>query len=229
MLAMTGEWMPYSDQSSDPSLDVAALPDAPTPEDVAALTLRMYEQSPARRRLGMRGREVVQKSFDGARYLREHEQMLWIGKALKDMRRVASEGPDALRTLLRRENSKGNMLASYRHSEIMGYRPRSHAASSSSPDRRRFVDRDGRESNSVPSYTGMSPAPTMVHGRPGVRGSSGRSGSGFGSMEDRLRDEMSIDTRLHMESMARKGAESRFSEISSGTSGMTGEKRVTWR
>ncbi|RLM00592.1 hypothetical protein CFD26_102102 [Aspergillus turcosus] len=47
----------------------------------------MYEKSEHRRKLGMMTRNIVQKSFSGDRYLREHEQMLWIGKATKTMAR----------------------------------------------------------------------------------------------------------------------------------------------
>lgn len=74
---------------------MTSLPENPTREDVEIITRRMYEQTPARKRLGMRGRDIVQKSFCGERYLREHEQMLWIGKGMKDMRQleVVAESP----------------------------------------------------------------------------------------------------------------------------------------
>jgi len=99
----------------------------------------MYEQTAARRRFGMRGREIVQKRFNGARYLREHEQMLWIGKAMKDMRRVeATES-----SKLTREPSRHNAPENYQYSEIMGYR-RSIAT------------------GSTVSFSGMSPAQTLV-------------------------------------------------------------------
>jgi hypothetical protein len=45
----------------------------------------MYEKTEQRRKLGMMARSIVQKSFGGERYLREHEQMLWIGKACHEM------------------------------------------------------------------------------------------------------------------------------------------------
>ncbi|KAL5344247.1 hypothetical protein ACLOAV_010817 [Pseudogymnoascus australis] len=119
-LAMMGEWYDYSDRcegtqntgssssvtSSGPGAShsreledptypsaedsLTTLPDAPTKKQVETITKRMYEQTDARRRLGMRGREIVQKSFSGERYLREHEQMLWVGKAMKDMRHAKS-------------------------------------------------------------------------------------------------------------------------------------------
>ncbi|KAE8441936.1 hypothetical protein EG329_004144 [Mollisiaceae sp. DMI_Dod_QoI] len=84
LLALLDEWGQYADTPSSSSTANSSFPETPTPEDVARITMRMYEQSNARRRLGMRAREIVQKSFSGERYLREHEQMLWIGKAKRD-------------------------------------------------------------------------------------------------------------------------------------------------
>jgi glycosyltransferase involved in cell wall biosynthesis len=81
MLAMLGEWSQYSDDDGP----TPVLTSSPTPEEVATITRRMYAQSEQRRKLGMRTRQIVQKSFSGDRYLREHEQMLWIGKAVKLM------------------------------------------------------------------------------------------------------------------------------------------------
>ncbi|TVY94223.1 hypothetical protein LAWI1_G000823 [Lachnellula willkommii] len=83
LLALLDEWAQYSDPAQETK--DASFPEDPTPEDVARITKRMYEQQDARRALGMRTRAIVQKSFSGDRYLREHEQMLWIGKAKKDM------------------------------------------------------------------------------------------------------------------------------------------------
>ncbi|KAH8802484.1 glycosyl transferase [Xylogone sp. PMI_703] len=100
LLALLDEWSPYADAqtSSSETLD-ASLPETPTPADVARITKRMYEQSEARRRLGMRSRKIVQKSFSGDRYLREHEQMLWIGKARRDMSIPGSARPSVLLTV----------------------------------------------------------------------------------------------------------------------------------
>ncbi|KAJ5965947.1 hypothetical protein N7481_012661 [Penicillium waksmanii] len=83
MLAMLGEWGQYSEDSDNEPLPV--LTSSPTPEEVAAITRRMYSKSEQRRKLGMMTRNIVQKSFSGDRYLREHEQMLWIGKSAKMM------------------------------------------------------------------------------------------------------------------------------------------------
>ena len=44
------------------------------------ITERMYAKTEQRRRLGMMGRTNVLNSFSSERYLREHEQMLWVGK-----------------------------------------------------------------------------------------------------------------------------------------------------
>jgi Glycosyl transferases group 1 len=82
-LAMLDEWAPYA---NDPEGFVApTISDKPTAEEVAQITQRMYAKTEERKALGMRSREIVQKSFGGERYLREHEQMLWIGKARYDL------------------------------------------------------------------------------------------------------------------------------------------------
>jgi len=82
-LALLDEWAPYAEDPSD--FRCPTITDKPTPEEVAAITARMYANTEQRRALGMRSREIVQKSFGGERYLREHEQMLWIGKARYDL------------------------------------------------------------------------------------------------------------------------------------------------
>ncbi|KAF2006600.1 glycosyltransferase family 4 protein [Amniculicola lignicola CBS 123094] len=83
LLAMLDEWAQYADD--DPNTPAPILPHKPTPQDVEAITKRMYEKTDHRRKLGMMARSIVQKSFGGERYLREHEQMLWIGKAYHEM------------------------------------------------------------------------------------------------------------------------------------------------
>lgn len=82
LLALLEDWSEYADPGGE---EDSSFPDNPSAADVVRITRRMYEQKGARQRLGMRTREIVQKSFSGDRYLREHEQMLWIGKARKDM------------------------------------------------------------------------------------------------------------------------------------------------
>ncbi|CAG7971978.1 unnamed protein product [Penicillium olsonii] len=89
MLAMLGEWSKHSEDTSP----APVLTSAPTAEEVAAITRRMYEKSEHRRKLGMMTRKIVQKSFSGDRYLREHEQMLWIGKSAKMMASRAAGDP----------------------------------------------------------------------------------------------------------------------------------------
>ncbi|KAJ6087185.1 hypothetical protein N7467_006099 [Penicillium canescens] len=89
MLAMLGEWSKYSDDTEP----APVLTNSPTAEDVAAITRRMYTKSEHRRKLGMMTRKIVQKSFSGDRYLREHEQMLWIGKSAKMMASRAAGDP----------------------------------------------------------------------------------------------------------------------------------------
>ncbi|KAI9374749.1 hypothetical protein BJX61DRAFT_540453 [Aspergillus egyptiacus] len=81
MLALLGEWSQYAEDTSP----APVLTSSPTPEEVAAITARMYEKADHRRKLGMMTRKIVQKSFSGDRYLREHEQLLWIGKSAKIM------------------------------------------------------------------------------------------------------------------------------------------------
>jgi hypothetical protein len=68
--------------NSDPSLGGAkpTMPHEPTPADVERVTQRMYDGMAERRRLGFLGRKNVLESFSEDRYLREHEQMLCIGK-----------------------------------------------------------------------------------------------------------------------------------------------------
>ena len=83
LLAMIGEWAKYAED--EPGFKAPVLPHNPTKADVEVITKRMYEKTPQRRKLGMMARSIVQKSFSGERYLREHEQMLWIGKSRREM------------------------------------------------------------------------------------------------------------------------------------------------
>ena len=83
MLGLLGEWSRYTDDPEGTQVPVLA--SSPTPEEVTQITRRMYDKSEQRRKLGMMTRKIVQKSFSGDRYLREHEQMLWIGKSAKLM------------------------------------------------------------------------------------------------------------------------------------------------
>ncbi|QDS70762.1 hypothetical protein FKW77_003684 [Venturia effusa] len=82
LLALLGQWTKYAEDPEDQPAPV--LPINPTTADVEMITKRMYEKSEQRRALGMMARKIVQTSFSGERYLREHEQMLWVGKAKSD-------------------------------------------------------------------------------------------------------------------------------------------------
>lgn len=82
VLALLDEWSEFADDKEGEGADlhVPKLSLQPTPEEVNWVTQRMYQKTPQRRRLGMLGRANVLSSFSEERYLREHEQMLWIGK-----------------------------------------------------------------------------------------------------------------------------------------------------
>jgi hypothetical protein len=104
LLAMLDDWAQYAEDNGAPA---PILPHKPTPKDVDIITKRMYEKTVQRRKLGMMARSIVQKSFGGERYLREHEQMLWIGKACYEMlglekRIVPPKNPSRMLSLRRR-------------------------------------------------------------------------------------------------------------------------------
>ena len=77
MLALLEE---FSEFAGDEEGRHAKLPSNPTKAEVQQIQKRMYEKSGQLRALGMLSRSLVIKSFSPERYLREHEQMLWIGK-----------------------------------------------------------------------------------------------------------------------------------------------------
>lgn len=76
ILAMMETW---EEHAADPE-PFGPLPDTFTANDVTRITARMYAKQDNRRALGMKLRAVVQKNFSGDRYLREHEQMLYLGR-----------------------------------------------------------------------------------------------------------------------------------------------------
>ena len=82
MLAVLDEWQQYGEDEGP----VAGLPDIFTPSEVDRITKRMYAKKEQRQKVGSRLRGIVQKSFSGDRYLREHEQMLWLGKHIHQSR-----------------------------------------------------------------------------------------------------------------------------------------------
>jgi glycosyltransferase involved in cell wall biosynthesis len=109
LLAMLDEWAQFAGDSVDSPAPV--LPHQPTPRDVEIITRRMYEKTEQRRKLGMMARSIVQKSFGGERYLREHEQMLWIGKACYEMLGIEKRVPPP--------KHPGRMLSLRRRSQRM--------------------------------------------------------------------------------------------------------------
>ena len=79
VLALLGRWSTYAEDAAGTSAPVLGYPN-PTIEQVSQITQRMYNKVEQRRKLGMLGRNNVLNNFSSDRYLREHEQMLWIGK-----------------------------------------------------------------------------------------------------------------------------------------------------
>ncbi|KAF1999703.1 glycosyltransferase family 4 protein [Amniculicola lignicola CBS 123094] len=79
ILALLGKWAPHAEDTPDTVAPVLSYPN-PTPTEVQAISDRMYAKREQRRKLGMKGRDNVLSNFSSHRYLREHEQMLWIGK-----------------------------------------------------------------------------------------------------------------------------------------------------
>ncbi|TQS36907.1 hypothetical protein Golomagni_02634 [Golovinomyces magnicellulatus] len=83
LLALLDEWASYAD---DPDGYIPpTISENLTKVEIESITARMYEKTEERKALGMKCRRIVQKSFGGERYLREHEQMLWICKARYDL------------------------------------------------------------------------------------------------------------------------------------------------
>ncbi|KAI3393112.1 hypothetical protein diail_4710, partial [Diaporthe ilicicola] len=78
MLAVCGKWSTFATDNGGEF--VRGLPDRPTSDQVAQVQQRMYDQYESRRALGLNMRNTVLRKFDGDRYLREHEQMLWVGQ-----------------------------------------------------------------------------------------------------------------------------------------------------
>jgi hypothetical protein len=78
VLALLGQWSAFAEDEE--GYDLPSLSLHPSREEVEAITRRMYEKAEQRRKLGMLGRSNVYNNFSSDRYLREHEQMLWLGK-----------------------------------------------------------------------------------------------------------------------------------------------------
>ena len=81
VMGLMDEWAEFSgDDTSAPGYTVPKISLHPDANEARAITERMYAKQEQRRALGMRGRANVLSNFTADRYLREHEQMLWIGK-----------------------------------------------------------------------------------------------------------------------------------------------------
>lgn len=78
VMALLEQWAPFGEDG--PNDVIPKLEFQPTPSEVSAISDRMYAKQEQRRALGMKGRDNVLNSFSSHRYLREHEQMLWLGK-----------------------------------------------------------------------------------------------------------------------------------------------------
>lgn len=78
VLALLEQWSPFAEDKDGDV--VPKLEFHPTPEQIKTISDRMYAKQKQRERLGMKGRDNVLNSFSSHRYLREHEQMLWLGK-----------------------------------------------------------------------------------------------------------------------------------------------------
>lgn len=82
LLAMLGPWEKYTTDEIPPP----PMPTTFTPADVEWITKRMYDKTADRKLLGLKLRDVVQRKFNGVRYLREHEQMYWIQRHMSEQR-----------------------------------------------------------------------------------------------------------------------------------------------
>ncbi|KAL4914633.1 hypothetical protein BDW62DRAFT_204388 [Aspergillus aurantiobrunneus] len=78
VLALLDRWSPFAEDQ--PGELIPTLDFHPTPSQIQAISARMYAKAEQRRKFGMLGRTNVQSSFSSDRYLREHEQLLWLGK-----------------------------------------------------------------------------------------------------------------------------------------------------
>jgi hypothetical protein len=85
LLAMVGPWAAFTETK-----EACPLPEDVGPGEAGWLSRRMVEKMEDRRKLGLLSRGVVIKSFNGRRYIREHEQMYWIQWYLAQMRGDAS-------------------------------------------------------------------------------------------------------------------------------------------
>ncbi|RDI86197.1 hypothetical protein Vi05172_g3831 [Venturia inaequalis] len=162
LLALLDQWTKYADDPEDQPAPL--LPINPTSSDVERITQRMYDKSEQRRALGMMARKIVQTSFSGERYLREHEQMLWVGKAKSDAygRPAALEAP--------REGERSRIHAPARtYAEVVDAQLEKMAHPKPSFLRDRHRQSTGTSFTSMYSASGSDerlaiPPPTAIHG-----------------------------------------------------------------
>ncbi|OQO03199.1 hypothetical protein B0A48_11454 [Cryoendolithus antarcticus] len=111
VMGLLDEWAEYAD--GDPPGYRPKLSLHPSKEEVAAIQERMYDKAPSRRKLGMMGRKNVLDSFSSERYLREHEQMLWVGKlqSPRYLERSRKAVPIFSRWSLKRESDSPSLMA----------------------------------------------------------------------------------------------------------------------
>jgi glycosyltransferase involved in cell wall biosynthesis len=95
MLAVMDEWAEYAEDE----VPCPPTPEQFTPEDVEWITRRMYEKRTQRQKVGSQLRSIVESSFSGDRYLREHEQMLWLGRYKNEVR-LAERNSDTVIEML---------------------------------------------------------------------------------------------------------------------------------
>lgn len=202
LLGLLGEWSKYADDAEP----VPELSFNPTREEVVAIQKRMYEKSEHRRRLGMMTRNIVQKSFSGDRYLREHEQMLWVGKARKLMADRASgeqEQQADIHKVLDISTPPDEEVITIPRSAVHSWR--SSAAS-------------GRSS----TFTSLSNFPMLDDGRP----ASVRSNSGLSMTSN---DESMLRLSTHrLPIFAPREQTTRLSTMSSRFSDVSGRESSRW-
>ncbi|KAL3459331.1 hypothetical protein BJX64DRAFT_301426 [Aspergillus heterothallicus] len=77
ILGLLGQWASFAEDTD--GYVPPTLSQQPTPEEVQQISQRMYDKAEQRRKLGLLGRSNIYSNFSSDRYLREHEQMLWLG------------------------------------------------------------------------------------------------------------------------------------------------------
>ncbi|KAM7186564.1 glycosyl transferase [Naviculisporaceae sp. PSN 640] len=102
VMALLGHWAQFAEDEPGAEVPVLAYP-VPDPHQVELIQQRMYAKTEQRRALGLRGRANVLKNFSEERYLREHEQMLWIGKDKSRANRERRERMERAAMMLARE------------------------------------------------------------------------------------------------------------------------------